>query len=73
MQNVITVSLKDVYGTTKAYPANDQAVKLAALVGTKTLTPSTLMQAKAMGFRLTYRDAYGTFSDLPENTISFLT
>jgi hypothetical protein len=64
MQDIITVTLKDVYGTVKAYPANVQAEKLAALVGTKTLTVQTLRLAKDMGFRLTYRDRFGSFADM---------
>ena len=64
MQTTITVSLRSVYGVTKAYPANDQAEKLADLVGTKTLTPATLLQAAKMGFRITYRDHFGSFADI---------
>jgi hypothetical protein len=50
MQTIIEVSARSVYGSTFLYPANDQAVRLAALVGTKTLTMTTLRLAQSMGF-----------------------
>jgi len=59
MDNVIAVTLKDVYGAVKAYPANEQAERLASLVGTKTLTVATLRSAAAMGFTLRYIDRFG--------------
>ena len=52
MENQIHVTLKDVYGKAKAYPANEQAKRLAMLVGNKTLTFVTLAQASTMGFRI---------------------
>jgi|CXWL01.1.fsa_nt_gi hypothetical protein len=45
----IEVIAKSVYGETKFYPANYAAEKLAAIAGTKTLTASALLNAKAMG------------------------
>lgn len=59
MNTKIEVTLKDVYGAIKAYPHNDQAKRLAGMVGTKTLTVSTLRDAKAMGFDLIYVDRFG--------------
>lgn len=71
MNTTITVSLRDVYGKTVAYPACDQARRLAELVGTTTLTGSTLLKAKRMGFDIVYRDhfsaetrAWSGFDDL---------
>jgi hypothetical protein len=58
MDSSIKVSLRDVYGVTKAYPANEQAHCLAAMVGTKTLTAETLRHAKGMGFTLSYVDYF---------------
>jgi hypothetical protein len=58
MNRVIQVTIKSVYGADKIYPANDQAQKLAALVGTKTLTNETLRAAMAMGFELQYVDRF---------------
>lgn len=56
--NLIQVTIKSVYGREAIYPANRQAERLAALVGTKTLTQSTLRDAVTMGFRLEYVDVY---------------
>ena len=50
MDNVIAITTRDVYGAVKAYPANDQALKLAAIAGTATLTPGALSIARDMGF-----------------------
>jgi hypothetical protein len=72
MQTIIAVTLKDVYGQTKAYPANDQASRLAALVGTKTLTVETLRQAQAMGFALTYVDRFGSCNELADRALAVL-
>ncbi len=59
MQTEIQITIKSVYGETKAYPANDQARRLAGMVGTKTLTPSILEQARTMGFRIVEVDRFG--------------
>lgn len=58
METVITVTLREVYGQVKAYPANEQAQRLADLVGTKTLTIDTLRGAARMGFRFQYVDRF---------------
>lgn len=50
MDTIIEVSARSVYGSVLMYPANDQAARLAALVGTRTLTVSTLQHARGMGF-----------------------
>ena len=50
MNNIIRVTIKHVYGVEKVYPANDLALKLANLLGTKTLTHSALMALKDIGF-----------------------
>lgn len=59
MTNTIAITLKNVYGETKAYPANDQAQRFANLLGTKTLTPSTIKQIEAMGFAIVEVDRFG--------------
>lgn len=69
MDTTIAISLKDVYGQVKAYPANEQATKLANLVGTKTLTVQTLIDAASMGFRITYRDRFGAYADMSREHI----
>lgn len=38
----ILVSLRSVYGSTKIYPVNEEAVALARIAGTKTLEPRVL-------------------------------
>lgn len=38
MDSIIAIRLREVYGSVKAYPANEQAERLADMVGTKTLT-----------------------------------
>ena len=52
MVTIIQFQMRDVYGEPRAYPVNAQAIALAKLVGTKTLTEDTLRQAAAMGFTL---------------------
>ena len=44
------VEIKEVYGNKTIYPLNDQALLLARIAGTKTLTPSTIDLAKKLGF-----------------------
>lgn len=63
METAIKVQIRDVYGRPVAYPANQQAERLADMVGTKTLTIQTLRQAKAMGFVLIEVDRRG--NDMP--------
>ena len=55
----IAVTLKESYGRTLAYPANEQAHKLAAMLGAKTLTAHVLRQAQDMGLALAYVDRFG--------------
>lgn len=64
MQTQIHVSIREVYGQPKAYPACQQAEILSHLVGTKTLTHAALKSAQAMGFELVYVDRYGARSPL---------
>jgi len=47
--DAIKVKVKDVYGKTTIYPANEAAETLAAIAGTKTLTPATLELAEKLG------------------------
>jgi hypothetical protein len=41
----IEITVREVYGETKYYPANVAAHALAAIAGTKTLTKATVRQA----------------------------
>jgi hypothetical protein len=52
------VQVKEVYGETKFYPANDIAQSIANIAGTKTLTQATILEAKKMGIEFTvqYKD-----------------
>jgi hypothetical protein len=59
METLLTFTAKNVYGEMKFYPANEQAKRLCALVGTKTLTPATMRDAKAMGFTFAEVDRFG--------------
>ncbi len=68
MQTSLHVTLKDVYGNVKAYPACEQSQRLAELLNTKTLTPHALSGARAMGFELVYVDRFGTKSSNAETT-----
>ena len=45
----ITVTIKHVYGEHKVYPACENSRRFAEIAGTKTLTPHTIRQIKAMG------------------------
>lgn len=47
--NRVIVEVREVYGTLKAYPVNDQAKRLAELAGTKTLTGRAMRLASDMG------------------------
>jgi len=58
MNTVIVITIKSVYGRDTIYPVNDQAKRLANLVGTKTLTQQTIRDAMGMGFQIEYVDAY---------------
>ena len=52
MNNQIIVEVKNNWGNEVFVPVNDQAKRLATIAGTKTLTPSTLWEAKVMGFEI---------------------
>jgi hypothetical protein len=67
METRIERTLREVYGTVKAYPVNEQAKRLAALAGTKTLTADTLRTARDMGFDLVYVDRFGAVESWSDN------
>jgi hypothetical protein len=48
----ITLTLKSVYGQTRAYPACSKAQGFANLLGTKTLTRQNLRHIEALGFTI---------------------
>lgn len=50
METVILIEMRNVFGNARAYPANVQAERLAALAGQKTLSYGALRLALDMGF-----------------------
>lgn len=58
---IIEVTVKDHYGVTRYYPANDAAQALARIAGTRTLTSTVLTLAESMGctIRERTRTAWG--------------
>jgi hypothetical protein len=52
MDTQLLIELRDVYGETKAYPANEQAKLFAAMLGTKTLTHEKLCLIERLGFTI---------------------
>jgi hypothetical protein len=48
----ITIRIKDVYGTQKAYPVCDKAKLFARLAGTTTLTHDTRQIIMALGYNI---------------------
>lgn len=50
MQSTLMIEARSVYGNVLYYPACEQSKRLAAMLGTKTLTINTIRQAQAMGF-----------------------
>lgn len=50
MDNVIQVELRGVYGKILAYPVNEQAHKMAKILGTKTFPRETIKGLQDMGF-----------------------
>ena len=55
----IKIQLRDVYGCSKAYPVDANAVSFAAIAGTKTLTYSTIWHILQMGYTIIEVDRHG--------------
>lgn len=57
---IIVLTIKNVYGVSKVYPApgNRTAELFAALTGNKTFSPQDIATIKALGFEIQYVDAY---------------
>lgn len=53
MELVIQVTIKNVYGEERIYPACPRAEAFAALLGQKTLTRSDIVGIKRIGFTVT--------------------
>jgi len=52
MTQTIIVRIKDVYGTQTVYPVCELAIGLAALAGTKTLTPAAIKIIRSLGYQI---------------------
>lgn len=52
MNTVLQIKIKNVYGTEKIYPVNDNAHIFARIAGTTQLTESTLVNAKKLGYTI---------------------
>jgi hypothetical protein len=70
MNTTLKITLKEVYGQTKAYPACEQSEWIAKLAGTKTLTLEALRIAKDMGFTLQYVDRFGATENWTFHTLA---
>jgi hypothetical protein len=55
----VSITLKDVYGSVKAYPACGNAHLFADMVGTKTLTASALISIARLGYDIELQDRLG--------------
>jgi hypothetical protein len=49
---IVEITLKSVYGETKAYPINEAAKIFADLAGTKTLTMQALRKIRDLGYEI---------------------
>jgi hypothetical protein len=48
----ITVTVRNVYGNDLVYPADDQAARFIALLGTKTFNAYHLQHVRALGYEV---------------------
>lgn len=54
MENTLTLTMyeREVYGVARLYPKNEQAKRLARLIGTKTFSATALKDLRAIGFHI---------------------
>lgn len=65
MSKIIEVEVKNVYGNTLIYPANNAAKALARIAGKKTLSVADLQNASLLGLEVVEINRnYGPISDL---------
>jgi len=50
MENTLTVYEKSIYGTSRLFPKNEQAKRVARLLQTKTLSTTVIRDLRAIGF-----------------------
>jgi hypothetical protein len=60
----ITVTIKQVYGSTTYYPACPDSLLFARIAGTKTLTPAALATIKALEYRIVLQQENPTIADI---------
>ncbi len=52
MKNKIEISVKNVYGVERIFPANDEAKKFCALIGRKTFDNNHLDIIRSLGYSI---------------------
>lgn len=55
-ERAVVVRFEKVYGLVKCYPVCQNAIRIAALAGTKTLTPMALKLSRGLGFTIVPQD-----------------
>lgn len=60
--NRIKITIKNVYGVEKAYPACAKALCFADMLGSKTLTPRNLSDIQRLGFEVDVVALTGTLA-----------
>ncbi len=48
----ITIQVRNVFGTNRAYPRDKNALTFCKIAGTETLTAATLRHAQELGFKI---------------------
>lgn len=54
MDKIVTVEIRNVYGTDKVYPAGPTARLFCELTGTRTLTEAHLTTIRELGYRVIF-------------------
>ena len=62
MEQRIKITIKNIYGVEKAYPACAKALLFADMLGSKTLTPRNLADIQRLGFEVDVVALTGTLS-----------
>lgn len=55
---VLRVMMKNIYGRELIYPANDVAIAMAGIAGTKTLSTNQLKILKELGYHIEWVPSY---------------
>lgn len=54
MESLLELQVRSVYGTERIYPINEQARKIAALLGRKTLNKEDVARLQDIGFKVSW-------------------